>query len=133
MINSVWIHFHPIKVPADAPLPSATRVNRAHFFCFLPLHARRKVVAKGNVTFTGKSAAKIFLDGSFAGNIPATIPLSAGRHKILVSAGKSADRQEYLRVMAGGSQTYDAAFPTASKKCRVRSPRRQSYRPCAPG
>jgi hypothetical protein len=52
------------------------------------------------------------------GNIPATIPLSAGRHKILESDGKSADRQEYLTVMAGGSQTYDAAFPTASKKCQ---------------
>ena len=71
---------------------------------------RQQFWRRGNVTFTGKSGAKIYVDGSFVGNIPVTIPLSAGRHKILVSDGKSADRQEYLTVMAGGSQTYAAAF-----------------------
>jgi hypothetical protein len=71
------------------------------------------VVATGDVTFIGKSGARIYVDGSFVGNIPSTIPLAAGLYKILVRDGKSADRQENLTVLAGGSQIYRVEFPVA--------------------
>ena len=103
--------------PVTAPAPSSTAAPRSAASKIAEMSTDHDspptVLATGNVTFTGKSGAKIYVDGSFVGNIPVTIPLSAGRHKILVSDGKSADRQEYLTVMAGGSQTYAAAFPTA--------------------
>lgn len=72
-------------------------------------------VATGTVSFVGVSGARIYVDGSFVGNIPSTIPLAAGLHKILVRDGKSADGQENLTVLAGGSQTCRVEFPMANK------------------
>jgi hypothetical protein len=70
------------------------------------------------VSLLGASGAKIYVDGSFVGNIPSTIPLPAGLHKILVRDGKSADRQGNLTVLAGGSQTCTVEFPVAQEKNR---------------
>jgi hypothetical protein len=62
-------------------------------------------------------AMKVFAHASLpsAKPVAGAFARSAGRagKTILLSDGKSADRQEYLTVMAGGSQTCGVAFPTA--------------------
>ena len=77
-----------------------------------PADKKARGVATGRVTFTGTAGAKIYVDGEFLGNIPSTIPLFEGRHKILVRDGKLADWQKYLEVIAGSNITRNTQFPS---------------------
>jgi hypothetical protein len=108
MLDSVWIQTHPMKVLAAVPFASAARADRSITAPAQPessiskseqMSAGReapsdkqpKGVATGSVTFTGTAGAEIYVDGEFLGNIPSTIPLFEGKHKILVrDAGRSA-------------------------------------------
>jgi hypothetical protein len=58
------------------------------------------------------SGAEIYVAGEFLGNIPSTIPLREGKHKILVRDGKSADWQKYLEVIAGSNINCNIQFPS---------------------
>jgi len=117
IVLNVLHHFYPVNVAA----PSSTSAPRNSPLKIEELSAKddssegepTTVVASRTVAFVGMSGAKIYVNGNFVDNIPSTIPLSAGRHKILVRDGKSVDRQDYLTVMAGSSQTFNAEFPVA--------------------
>jgi hypothetical protein len=78
-----------------------------------PSDKKASGIATGNVTFTGTWGAEIYVDGQFVGNIPSTISLPAGRYKILVMDGKSADWMKILQVLAGSNVTLRAQLPTA--------------------
>lgn len=66
MINSVWIHSHPMKVLADVPLASAARDDRAHLMCrFHVRHARRKLRITGT-----PPGAKVEINGVAVGATP---------------------------------------------------------------
>ena len=71
------------------------------------------VVATGTVTCERALGAGIYVDGNFVGNIPSTIPLPEGAHKILIRDGKSADWQKHLQVLAGSNLTIRAQFPSS--------------------
>jgi len=48
----------------------------------------------GTVKFTEPRGAEIYVDGQFVGNIPSTLQLPEGTHKVLIKDGKSPDWQE---------------------------------------
>ena len=67
----------------------------------------------GTVKFTEPRGAEIYIDGQFVGNIPSTLQLSEGTHKILIKDGKSPDWPKDLQVHAGSTVTLRAQFPAA--------------------
>jgi S1-C subfamily serine protease len=102
--------FYPATVPVVAETPPSRRG---------PMSARLETspdkpagsVATGNVTFIGTTGAEIYIDGQFVGNIPSTISLPEGSHRIRASDGKNADWMKTLQVLAGSNVTLSPHFP----------------------
>ena len=60
---------------------------------------------KGIVEFQSTERAEIRIDGQPWGNTPATIPLSAGRHHVVIKRQGHTDWITYINVAPGGHQT----------------------------
>jgi hypothetical protein len=103
--------FYPVTAPAR-PESSICKGEQMSAGREAPSDKQAKGVATGSATFTGTAGAEIYVDGEFLGNIPSTIPLFEGKHKILVRDGKSADWQMCLEVIAGSNITLDTQFPS---------------------
>jgi len=67
MINTVWIHFDPMKVLADVPLPSAARADRAHLMC--PFSGCATRAEKLRITST-PPGARVEINGVAVGATP---------------------------------------------------------------
>ncbi|HEY1421861.1 MAG TPA: trypsin-like peptidase domain-containing protein [Candidatus Acidoferrum sp.] len=65
----------------------------------------------GSVNFTEPEGAAIYVDGDFAGNIPSTVQLPAGKHTLRVVRKGASDWLEDLTVFAGGSVKVVAKYP----------------------
>ena len=113
--------FYPVTAPASPP----TSALRSSVSKTEQMSAGRETqpeksppanpspVATGTITFAGTLGAEIYVDGKFVGDIPSTIHLSEGAHRIRVTDGKNADWLKLLQVRVGSSVTIRAEFPTA--------------------
>jgi hypothetical protein len=89
--------FYPVTTPAAFTNASPNSALKAEEMSAQPERSPAKstvAVGTGTVSFVGASGARIYVDGSFVGNIPSTIPLrgltqdSGKRRKISRSPGK---------------------------------------------
>jgi len=102
MIKTVWIHFHAIKVFADAPLPSATRFNRVNLFCFFhKRHARRKTSYHRH-----PPGAKVEINGVAVGSTPFEKHYPGGYfHKTKTAVGSRLGHSLVARLSFDGYST----------------------------
>jgi S1-C subfamily serine protease len=66
----------------------------------------------GTLTITSdRDDAEVYVDGAFHGNVPATLKLSAGAHKIVLKVSGQHDYERSIEVLASSKLTLNAVFP----------------------
>jgi S1-C subfamily serine protease len=102
----------------SAPTPSATEAPRA-----IAKKLSSPIVdpqsqlatsppdAVGTVILTEPAGAEIYIDGQFVGDVPATLPLPVGLHRVRVHAKGSADWMHLIEVLKDSQVTLTPDLP----------------------
>jgi S1-C subfamily serine protease len=99
--------FYPVTVPR--PPAGAQQMSAPAYSKPLPMAAIGSP-GQATVTFAGAEGARIFVDDRPVGDIPSTVVLSEGKHRIRITKPGFADVFRWIELSAGSSVTIRADF-----------------------